>query len=84
MYQHPGSEATQGIASLAAISSSPDPPKPVKEFESVDLSEGPKKRIPKRVIHFSDGVLEEYSTDEEEDEEDGGPSEPPVDPVSCH
>ena len=28
-----------------------------------------KKRIPKRVLHFSDGILEEYSTDEEEIEE---------------
>lgn len=29
----------------------------------------PKKRVPKRVLHFSDGTLEEYSTDEEELEE---------------
>lgn len=28
-----------------------------------------KKRIPKRVLHFSDGILEEYSTDEDEREE---------------
>ena len=28
-----------------------------------------KKRVPKRILHFSDGVLEEYSTDEEEREE---------------
>merc|ERR1719233_455420 len=28
-----------------------------------------KKRIPKRVLHFSDGILEEYSTDEDEIEE---------------
>eukprot|EP00088_Acartia_fossae_P052791 TRINITY_DN59803_c0_g1_i1.p1 TRINITY_DN59803_c0_g1~~TRINITY_DN59803_c0_g1_i1.p1 ORF type:complete len:157 (+),score=48.05 TRINITY_DN59803_c0_g1_i1:3-473(+) len=31
--------------------------------------EEPKKRVPKRVLHFSDGILEEYSTDEEEREE---------------
>jgi hypothetical protein len=24
-----------------------------------------KKRVPRRVLHFSDGVIEEYSTDEE-------------------
>ena len=29
----------------------------------------PKKRVPKRILHFSDGVLEEYSTDEDEVEE---------------
>jgi len=28
-----------------------------------------KKRVPRKVIYFSDGVLEEYSTDEEELEE---------------
>merc|ERR1719309_514970 len=28
-----------------------------------------KKRVPKRVLHFSDGILEEFSTDEEEIEE---------------
>ena len=28
-----------------------------------------KKRVPKRVLHFSDGILEEYSTDEDEREE---------------
>jgi len=29
----------------------------------------PKKRVPKRILHFSDGILEEFSTDEEEIEE---------------
>ena len=28
-----------------------------------------KNRVPRRVIHFSDGVIEEYSTDSEEEEE---------------
>jgi len=28
-----------------------------------------KKKVPKRILHFSDGILEEYSTDEEEREE---------------
>jgi hypothetical protein len=43
----------------------------------------PRKRVP-RILHFSDGVIEEYS-DEEMDQLDSAPSklqEPPVDPVS--
>ena len=28
-----------------------------------------KKKVPRRIIHFSDGIVEEYSTDEEEEEE---------------
>ena len=28
-----------------------------------------KVRVPRRVIHFSDGVIEEFSTDSEEEEE---------------
>ena len=33
-----------------------------------------KKRVPRRVLHFSDGVIEEFSTDEEaeREEEQGG------------
>nr|XP_002735602.2 PREDICTED: protein FAM177A1-like [Saccoglossus kowalevskii] len=38
-------------------------------FETIHLEEGRKKKVPRRVIHFSDGVIEEYSTDEEEEEE---------------
>ena len=26
-----------------------------------------KKKVPRKILHFSDGVLEEYSTDEEEE-----------------
>ena len=37
-----------------------------------------KKKVPRRILHFSDGILEEYSTDEELDEEDNAPH---VDPV---
>lgn len=41
-----------------------------------------KKKKPRRVLHFSDGVLEEYSTDEEEGgEEENKQLQPPVDPV---
>lgn len=29
-----------------------------------------KLRTPRRVLHFSDGTLEEYSTDEDEDQTD--------------
>ncbi|KAK2161709.1 hypothetical protein LSH36_111g05018 [Paralvinella palmiformis] len=36
-----------------------------------------KKKVPRRILHFSDGILEEYSTDEEFDE---GNSVSPVDP----
>ena len=36
------------------------------QYNSFDA---PKKRVPKRILHFSDGILEEYSTDEEEREE---------------
>ena len=28
-----------------------------------------KKRVPRRVIHFSDGIVEEFSTDSEDEEE---------------
>ena len=30
------------------------------------FEEPKKKKVPKRILHFSDGVLEEYSTDEDE------------------
>lgn len=36
------------------------------------------EQVPRRLIHCSDGILEEYSTDEDEDEE---PVPPPVDVV---
>lgn len=39
-----------------------------QHYNSFDQS-GKKKKVPKRVLHFSDGILEEYSTDEEEREE---------------
>ncbi|XP_070578306.1 protein FAM177A1-like [Ptychodera flava] len=55
-----------------------DQTKPTREFETIQLEEGKKKKVPRRILHFSDGTLEEYSTDEEEEEET--PSEPPVDP----
>ena len=36
-----------------------------QQYNSIEA----KKRVPKRILHFSDGILEEYSTDEEEIEE---------------
>ncbi len=60
---------------------------PVEKFTSVPLEDvnmvkvdfkGQKKKVPRRIIHFSDGVMEEYSSDEDEVEVQ---KEPPVDPV---
>ncbi|XP_041354532.1 protein FAM177A1-like [Gigantopelta aegis] len=49
------------------------------EFTNIllDPDKPTKKKVPKRVLHFSDGILEEYSSDEDEDKP---PPEPPVDP----
>lgn len=38
----------------------------LEEVELAEESQKKKKRVPRRVIHCSDGVIEEYSTDEEE------------------
>lgn len=53
--------------------------KPGKDFESVELGEvdgseeeqqPQREKVPRRIIHFSSGeTMEEYSTDEEEDQE---------------
>ncbi|NXD05801.1 F177A protein, partial [Nothocercus nigrocapillus] len=53
-------------------------------FENVELGViGKKKKIPRRVIHFASGeTMEEYSTDEEEDEQEKKDLLPPVDPVA--
>lgn len=40
-----------------------------QSYNSFDDSSKKKKKVPKRILHFSDGILEEYSTDEEEREE---------------
>ena len=51
------------------------------DFTNVPLdSEVPTKgkKQPRRILHFSDGILEEYSTDEEDDKP---PPPPPVNPV---
>ena len=43
----------------------------VQQNETEVTFKGPKKknRVPKRIIHFSDGIVEEFSTDSEEEEE---------------
>lgn len=53
--------------------------KPGRDFESVELGEldgteeerqPQREKVPRRIIHFSSGeTMEEYSTDEEEDQE---------------
>lgn len=53
--------------------------KPGKDFESVELEDldgndepqqPQREKVPRRIIHFSSGeTMEEYSTDEEEDQE---------------
>ena len=43
---------------------------PVNKVTNTEQPEvGGRKRVPRRVLHFSDGVVEEYSTDEEEERE---------------
>lgn len=51
--------------------------------DNKSLENSERGRKPRRVIHFSDGVMEEYSTDEEDGagEETTGPI---VDPVSMN
>ena len=40
------------------------------------------RRVPRRVIHCNDGVIEEFSTDEDDNDElDAANTKPPVDPV---
>ncbi|KAK3914114.1 Protein FAM177A1 [Frankliniella fusca] len=41
--------------------------KPLEETRNQPLK---KKKVPRRILHFSDGTLEEYSTDEDEDTPD--------------
>lgn len=43
----------------------------------LDVEKSKKKKQPRRLIHCSDGILEEYSTDEEERQ----PLPPSIDPV---
>ena len=36
-------------------------------LSEVDGGKSMQKKIPRRIIHFSDGIVEEYSTDEEDE-----------------
>ena len=45
------------------------------------VTETERHKAPRHIIHCSDGVLEEYSTDEDDDEVDSANTRPPVDPV---
>ncbi|GFN82900.1 protein fam177a1 [Plakobranchus ocellatus] len=36
----------------------------------VELSTSTKSKVPKKILHFSDGILEEYSSDDSDDSED--------------
>jgi hypothetical protein len=55
---------------------------PRVKIESLAVSEPTeKKKVPRRILHFSDGILEEYSTDEDEV---AASNEAPVDVVSWH
>lgn len=49
-------------------------------FTEVNLSEIERKKLPKRLVYFSDGVLEEYSTDEDELDGEISDTQPLVDP----
>ncbi|XP_037090385.1 protein FAM177A1-like [Pollicipes pollicipes] len=52
--------------------SSPSAVPTVSEKVPTDRVDGKKARVPRRVLHFSDGTMEEYSTDEEDE-----PDKPP-------
>ncbi|ELU16309.1 hypothetical protein CAPTEDRAFT_221099 [Capitella teleta] len=39
-------------------------------LEMVEAAQEKKTRVPRRILHFSDGILEEYSTEEEESEDE--------------
>ncbi|GAB1603751.1 protein FAM177A1-like [Argonauta hians] len=36
------------------------------EHSSINLEDGTKNRTPKRILHFSDGIIEEFSSSEDE------------------
>jgi hypothetical protein len=38
-----------------------------KDYNTLKVQEEPRRRVPRRILHFSDGTLEEYSTEEEEE-----------------
>ncbi|CAH2328365.1 Hypothetical predicted protein [Pelobates cultripes] len=53
-----------------------------RDFESVELGDVHKKKIPRRIIHFASGeTMEEYSTDEEEELQEKKDLLPAADPT---
>ncbi len=54
--------------SQSALSRAPDQ----RDYKTLSGPEQqpPQKRTPRRILHFSDGILEEYSTEEEEEDQE--------------
>uniref|UniRef100_A0A3Q0S820 Uncharacterized protein n=1 Tax=Amphilophus citrinellus TaxID=61819 RepID=A0A3Q0S820_AMPCI len=70
-----GSQISESIFKREQLLSKPEKsPNPANDFESVELEElergeQQKEKTPRRIIHFSSGeTMEEYSTDEEDEE----------------
>lgn len=68
--------------SFALQEDSPIPKRP--SFTEINLLDTEKKKLPKRLVYFSDGVLEEYSTDEDELDTLNSEKQPLVDLVSLN
>ncbi|GBO28125.1 hypothetical protein AVEN_125539-1 [Araneus ventricosus] len=51
-------------------------------FTEINLTELQRKKAPKRLVYFSDGILEEYSSDEDEVDNAAKDTQPLIDPVS--
>ncbi|GFV00176.1 protein FAM177A1 [Trichonephila clavipes] len=49
-------------------------------FTEINLAELQRKKAPKRLVYFSDGILEEYSTDEDEFDNANQDAQPLIDP----
>ncbi|GIX97685.1 protein FAM177A1 [Caerostris darwini] len=49
-------------------------------FTEINLSEIQKKKVPKRLVYFSDGILEEYSSEEDDCDSSTKDTQPLVDP----
>ena len=53
------------MTDISALARAPDQ----KDYNTLRAPEQPRKRVPRRVLHFSDGTLEEYSTEDEDVQE---------------
>ncbi|GBM16159.1 Protein FAM177A1 [Araneus ventricosus] len=58
------------------VHSSGDP----TSFTEINLTELQRKKAPKRLVYFSDGILEEYSSDEDEVDNAAKDTQPLIDP----